>query len=51
MESTPHQNAQAYLSTYEGGGVMQEFEVGDANEIRGQRALAKEQLGPLLLGL
>ena len=25
--------------------VIQEFEVGDANEIRNQRALAKEQLG------
>ena len=45
IEATPHRNAQAYLSTYEGGWVIQDFEVGDADEIRNQRALAKEQLG------
>ena len=45
IEATPHQNAQAYLSACEGGGVMQEFEVGNADEIRTKRAIAKEQLG------
>ena len=45
IEATPHPNTQAYLSTCEGGGVIQEFEEGDADEIRTQRALTKEQLG------
>ena len=43
IEATPHQNAQAYLSTYEGGGVIQEFETENADEVKNQRA--KEQLG------
>ena len=45
MESTPHSNTQAYRSTYEGGGLIQKFEEGDAEDIRTRRALAREQLG------
>ena len=45
IEATPQEDAQAYLSTYEGGGVIQEFEVGNAIEDKNRRVPAKEQLG------
>ena len=42
VEATPHPNARAYLSAYEGGGVMQEFEVENADEIKDQKQQGME---------
>ena len=49
IEATPHPIAGAYLSTYDGGGVIQEFEVENADEVKSQKALDKEQMGMDLL--
>ena len=49
VEATPHPNARAYLSTYEGGGVIQEFEVEKADETKDQKTFDQKQLGMELL--
>ena len=38
-ESTPHPEARAYLSAYEGGEVLQDFEIEDKGDEKNQRAL------------
>ena len=37
VEATPHPDARIYQSTYEGGEVMQEFEVENADETKDQK--------------
>ena len=43
IEATPHPNARAHLSTYEGGGVIREFEVENADENKDQKTLDQKQ--------
>ena len=43
VESTPHQDARAYMSAYEGGEVMQDFEMEDADDTATQKDTEKKQ--------
>ena len=45
MESTPHADAQAYNSTYEGASLIPKSADDDSDDTKSRRNLAKEQTG------